>query len=342
MSRKKAETTVEERKIIFKLHQEGESYVEIAKLIGRSKYTIQYIIKRVKTNNILLHKKRVGRPKILIAREGKTLIRQVQKNPRISAPKLVTMCNNMFNKTVSAETCRRILRSENFHGRAARKKPFINKINRAKRLAFAKEYVNKSNSFWQKVIFSDESRFNIFGCDGTGKVWRKPNKELELKNLRPTVKHGGGSVMVWGCMAASGVGNLVFIDGLMDKYKYKSILEQNLQESAVKLGMQGNYYFQHDNDPKHTAQIVREWILYHIPDFLSTPPQSPDVNRIENLWAEIEKRLRKHEISNKQILKEKILEVWNRIEQSTTEKLIKSMQNRLIEIIKHNGGPTKY
>lgn len=170
MSRKKSETTLEERRIIFKLHQKGKSYVEIAKIIGRSKSTIQFIIKRIKASDSLLNNERTGRPKILTVRERKTVIREVQKNPRISAPKLAIMCSAMFNKNVSVETCRRILRSENFHGRTPRKKPFINKINRIKRLPFAKEYINQSNTFWKKVIFSDESKFNIFGCDGRGKV----------------------------------------------------------------------------------------------------------------------------------------------------------------------------
>lgn len=57
---------------------------------------------------------------------------------------------------------------------------------------------------------------NVFGSDGKVMVWGKVNKELEKKNLRPTVKYEGGGVMVRGCMAASGVGELVFIDLIMD------------------------------------------------------------------------------------------------------------------------------
>ena len=47
--------------------------------------------------------------------------------------------------------------------------------------------------------------------------------------------------MIWGCMAASGVGNLVFIDGIIDKIKYKNILEKNLHSSAIKLDLQEDY-----------------------------------------------------------------------------------------------------
>ncbi|XP_043262251.1 uncharacterized protein LOC122403036 [Colletes gigas] len=207
MSRKKSKTTLEERKIIFKLHQEGKSYVEMGKIMDRSKSTIQFIIKRIKASDSLLNNERTGRPKILTVRERKTMIRQVQQNPQLSAPKLPTMCNDIFNKKISAETCRRILRGENFYGRTSRKKLFVSKINRIKRLAFAKMYRSQINTFWRNVISFDESKFNIFGCDERGKVWRKLNKELELKTLQPTVKHGGGSVMALGLHVSIRSGN---------------------------------------------------------------------------------------------------------------------------------------
>lgn len=72
-----------------------------------------------------------------------------------------------------------------------------------------------------------------------------------------TVKHGGGSVLVWGCMAASGVGKLVFIDGIMDRFVYLNILKNNLHASAAKLGIGMSFAFQQDNDPKHIALIIK-------------------------------------------------------------------------------------
>ncbi|GBO07195.1 hypothetical protein AVEN_45419-1 [Araneus ventricosus] len=65
--------------------------------------------------------------------------------------------------------------------------------------------VYKDISFWESVIFVDESDFNIFGSNGRLTLWRKPNEELNPKNLLPTVKLGGGDIMVWGCSAAAGI-----------------------------------------------------------------------------------------------------------------------------------------
>ena len=54
--------------------------------------------------------------------------------------------------------------------------------------------VNKDNSFWDKVIFSDESKFNVFGSDGQNYVWKKPNTKFEIRHLHQTVEHGSGLV----------------------------------------------------------------------------------------------------------------------------------------------------
>ncbi|GFX14327.1 transposable element Tc1 transposase [Trichonephila clavipes] len=158
------------------------------------------------------------------------VIHQVKIDPKISAPKIAASTSNTF-----AEAVRKVLRKAGYNGRVARKKPFIGKRNRVKRLKFAKEHILKPQQFWNEVIFSDESKFNIFGSDGRRMVWRKPNTSHHPKHTIPTVKHGGGLVMVWGCMPALGVGKLVFIDGIMHKMAYLNILQNDLKEGADKL-----------------------------------------------------------------------------------------------------------
>ncbi|GFV03923.1 transposable element Tc1 transposase [Trichonephila clavipes] len=166
------------------------------------------------------------------------VIHQVKIDPKISAPKIAASTSNTLGRSVSAETVRRVLRKAGCNGRVARKKPLIGKRNRVNRLKFAKQHILKPQQFWNEVSFSDESKFNIFGSDGCRMVWRKPNTSHHPKHTIPTVKHGAGSVMVWGCMAASGVGKPVFIDGIMHKMTYLNILQNNLKESADNLGLE--------------------------------------------------------------------------------------------------------
>ncbi|GFW27515.1 uncharacterized protein TNCV_163551 [Trichonephila clavipes] len=103
-------------------------------------------------------------------------------------------------------------------------------------------------------------------------------------------------------MAATGVGNLVIIDGIMNQYSYLNILKNNLSQSVSKLGLDGFSTFQLDNDPKHT---VREWLLYNVRKQVKNPPQSPDLNPIEYLWDYLNRQIRKQEIKTKNDLKKR-------------------------------------
>ena len=70
----------------------------------------------------------------------------------------------------------------------------------------------------------------------------------ENENTIPTVKHGGGSIMLWGCFSLAGTGKLVRIEGKMDAAKYREILEGNLFQSSRDLRLGWMFTFQQDNE----------------------------------------------------------------------------------------------
>lgn len=339
MSRKGKETSIEVRNLIIHHFEQGLTEIEIADIVQRPRTTVHYIIKKFKCGNSVENKPRTGRPLKLSSNNQRWIVRQIKKNPKTNASVLAKNTEQYMGIKVTPQTIRNVLKSNNFHARSARKKPHISKRNRKLRLEFARTYVTKSQEFWMDVIFADESKFNLFGCDGKVLVYRKPNTELEERNMVPTVKHGGGGVLVWGCMAASGVGNLVFINGLMDHIYYINLLKENLRAGAD-LGQ--HFQFYQDNDPKHTAINTRLWLLYNCPKVIKTPAQSPDLNPIEHLWGHLEKKLRAHTFTNRNQMKTALLESWGNIDPEYTKTLVKSMPDRLREVIRRKGKATKY
>ena len=92
-----------------------------------------------------------------------------------------------------------------------------------------------------KIHWSDETKIELFGLNAKCHIWRKPG-------TIHTVKHGGGSIMLWGCFSAARTGRLVRIERKLNGAKYREILDENPLQSTQDLGL-GGFTFQQDNDP---------------------------------------------------------------------------------------------
>jgi hypothetical protein len=91
----------------------------------------------------------------------------------------------------------------------------------------------------------------------------------------PTVKHGGGSIKLWGCFSEEGTGRLVMIEGKMNRAKSREI------PSARHLRLGRKFTFQQDNNSKHTAKATQKWLRDKSLNVLEWPTQSPDLNPID-------------------------------------------------------------
>jgi len=81
-----------------------------------------------------------------------------------------------YGVNVSTQTIRRRLNEFGLYGRIAKKKPLLSIKNVKKRLQFAREHIQKGPNFWNMIVWSDESKFNVFGSDGKPYVRRCPKK----------------------------------------------------------------------------------------------------------------------------------------------------------------------
>lgn len=330
--------SIDLRKLIIRDREKGESLRKIAVRYAVSVGAVQHIWKKYQAYGIVRDLSGRGRKRATTKREDIMIVREVQKNPKISARNI----KESLNLDVSRHTIARRLHGAGLKNCIASKRPFISKINKKKRYEFAKKYIGKPLSFWKIVVWSDESKYELFGQKRRSRVWRKAKEALKEKNIQKTVKHGGGNIIVWGCFGWSGVGNLARIEGIMTAEKYIDILCENLEESILKLGLENSFIFQQDNDPKHTAKVSTKFFKDSKIKLLEWPPQSPDLNPIENLWNYLDDKVDKTNASNKTNYFKALQHAWNQIDMDYIKKLIESMPRRLEAVLKAKGGHTKY
>jgi len=84
----------------------------------------------------------------------------------------------------------------------------VSNKNKKKRVEFAKKYINKPDTSWNNIIWSDESKFEIFNVKKRKRMWMNPGEGLKDVCIQSTVKHGGGNVLVWEGFSKNGVGEL--------------------------------------------------------------------------------------------------------------------------------------
>ena len=168
---------------------------------------------------------------------------------------------------------------------------------------------------------------------------------MDPRFTKKKVKHGGGKVTVWGMITAQGVGHIVHIKGNLKKGLYCEILQDDVLGSYHDLQLDyHDYYFQHDNDPKHTAKIVQAWFLKNHVDLLPWPPNSLDISIIKNLWDHLERRIqsRRPLPCSEEDLWIALQEEWYRIDISVIEKLYASLPQRVRAVHDTRGGNTHY
>ncbi|CAD6192334.1 unnamed protein product [Caenorhabditis auriculariae] len=146
--------------------------------------------------------------------------------------------------------------------------------------------------------------------------------------------------MVWGAFSGSGIGPLHRVNGIMDKHVYKDILQNQMLPHLRAMG-RGSVY-QQDNDPKHTSLFVKDWFKSRRVNVMGWPSQSPDLNPIEHLWEELERRCANKRAKNCNEKFAQLLSEWNQIPMSTIDTLLNSMQRRCQAVIDARGFATKY
>ena len=225
----------------------------------------QIILKNKECTGELSNTKRPGRPRKTTVVDDQIILSLVKKTPFTTVGQIKNTLQEV-GVCVSKSTIKRRLHQSEYRGFTTRCKPLVSLKNRKARLEFAKQHPKKPSQFWNNILWTDETKINLYQSDGKRRVWRRKGTAHDPKHTTSSVKHGGGSVMAWACMAANGTGSLVFIDYVtadkssrMNSEVFRAISSAHIKPDASEFI--GRHFTVHmDNDPKHTAKATKEFL----------------------------------------------------------------------------------
>ncbi len=194
------------------------------------------------------------------------------------------------------------------------------------------------------MLFTDEKHC---GLGPHGRVWviRGEGQEYdEDKIVTQNIIDTSSVVHFWACFAASGVGDIYFFDDTLTALTVKAIYKECLWRTARRLfAANADWWLLYDNDTRHTADVTIQWLNENmIRRRIQFPPFSADLNPIENMWADLMRRVDTHNAQTREQLEKAIRAEWPKTSQTLCAKLASSMPKRLQEVIDHNGHKTHY
>ena len=315
---------------------------KIARQLGVSHMTVNRVRAKARPH---AQKRRGGRPAKLTATDKRRLVRKITSGEADNAVQLTRQLNDATSVECNPQTVRRALKEAGLKAVVKKKRPRLEPRHIAQRHKFAKKYQHWTVDDWKRVIWSDETKVNRLGSDGRKWVWKKRGGVLTRQHVQGTVKFGGGSLMMWGCMTAQGVGCACRIDDNMNAQLYVNILDHEFLDTLASCELEvGDVIFQQDNDPKHTSRIARQWFRDNGVEVLEWPAQSPDLNPIEHLWWHLKRQLAAYETEPTSMheLWERVVVEWGKIPDQVCINLIESMPERVMAVLEAKGGCTKY
>ena len=202
-------------------------------------------------------------------------------------------------------------------------RPVLQKRHHVARFAWCRRHIHFMQQDWACVLFTDESRFHLDSSDGRSRVYRRVGERFHESCVIQWHPFGGGSVMVWGGISSCGRTVLMVVEGTLTGIRYRdeimfSHLCNNIVPCCNRITL------------AHVALVVTDFLIQNNVNVLPWPAMSPDLSPIEQVWDEMQRRLRG--LQNQPLMLSDLsrapVRIWNGIPQAFFRILVASMRRR--------------
>lgn len=172
-----------------------------------------------------------------------------------SSRKIADICNkSLIDSPISLWTVRRVTRAVGIYSYEGIIKTFLSKKDKRRRLKWCLNRQYCTFREWSRVIFSDESNFEVFNRKSTVHVKRERSQKYDSRFVIPRLQGGGGSAGIWGCISGKGTGVANLYTGRINKISYIETIENCLLPSIELLSDDCPFIYMQDGAPAHTAK----------------------------------------------------------------------------------------
>ena len=309
---KRRDLSLREKVSIKILKGLGINNSKIAESLDRHKSTIS----RYLTENDENRRVNCGRKRVLNDRSLRRVSRIVDKEA-VSANYLV----KSLDLKCTSPTLRTAIKKNSILWQKSKSVIHLSKKNKNERIKFARQSIS-DNIQWNNIIFSDEKRFCMDGVQNIMYGWAKKNKKHVIMKRHS----GGGSIMVWVAVSFNSKSEIIVINNKLNSQGYINVLKDGLLPLITE-----NDTFQQDNAPIHVSKVTKDWLITNNILSLEWPARSPDLNIVENVWAEMSRKVYENgkQYNTVSELKNAVLNSWSSVNRNYIQSLYKSMSKRL-------------
>ena len=236
-------------------------------------------------------------------------------------------------------------------------RPALSEANKQARVSFARAHLRTD---WATVMFTDRKKFLLRspGSSVRPVTWTTGDRRRTASSVsRPVVVNLYAGLTVHGTTKCHLVtGTTGYKSTHYNKKgeparnitasEYGDVVQNTLLPEGDRLFRKGgvlqNWVLQQDNDPTHRAAVqpVTAWSRGHsrsVQLLKDWPPNSPDLNMIENLWSIVDAKVKARGCKNASDFKQAVIEEMSAVPQDTITKLFASMEKRMKKVIECKG-----